>query len=267
MDVATPTRKLTPVYQLGPYAKEVIMALDPKEKKWFPMSSYTYDGKQCFIYGRGYVKTGKWKKETVAPLAEMTAEALKIVADQYGVNAAMGMVASRGYDSLFHDPDSLFHDQSCGLFRAKCEVRNMVRYGKQYDQFTDMVQEIGDKFIDGLVANGWTYINNKALWWDYEGTYPRLASSDKFGIHPAEHIEHCIIYPFGSKPTFNALTLDDMVSYLITLRYSKDGDYSECDRIREQYVSTKDRIAHLTGKTSIAERFEEIFMGVKMFAS
>lgn len=255
-------KKTTRAFQLGAIDKP-IQAVQV-DNKWFPTDLYTLQENTLFIRGTGRVKITKAKKETVEPLLELTAEGIKSVYDKYGINVALGMVNGWGGSNLFHDG-------SYGLQSTMHEVANMALLGKKYDEFTDKVQVIGDHFVEGLLANGFTLhgdITKGSLWYDYkdENNYGNLTGFvgiyERIPLHPLQHVEHFVGHSFlGGRiwPSFNSISFDDMLVKLFMSRYhDKNNDFTKFDEMTDKIVSVRDRIAHLTSEV-VADEIASIF--------
>jgi len=247
-------KKSTKAFQLNPMPESVLIHYYPKEKTWYPDNSY--EKNSIFIRGKGHVKMTKaWKHETIEPLPELTAEALQKVASKYGLNGAMSMVQGWGKCCLKNDT-------SFGLDSAKYEVANMVTFGKQYDEFTDAVQKIGDDFIEGLLSKGFTLKGN-TLWYGYknETDCGKLVGFtgiyEKIKLHPLLYIDHSLGRSFMAvrvPPMFDPIGFDNM---LTTLFYFKHG-LDKSRKMLQKYVSVYDRIKHLAGAKS-AKGIKSIF--------
>jgi hypothetical protein len=258
--------KITQAYQLGAVEKPVIIVFDKKNNVWYPFHSYDENEKELFIRGKGHIKINKWKKETLATLATLTAEGIKTVYDKYGLNVAMGMVKGWGNTSLFSDG-------SYGLEYVKYEVANMAVLGKKYDDFTDAVQKIGDEFVSALLNNGFTLqgdITKGTLWCNYkdENNYGSLVGFvgiyEKNHLHPLQYVEHSLhssLYLGRILPQFNPMDFDNFLVTLFNHKYmdkNLDNSYEKADKMLEEIVSVRDRIAHLTNE-DIANKIESIF--------
>jgi len=255
-------KKMTRAFQLDPMPEPVELHCYPKNKTWYADNGY--EKGKIFIQGEGYKKITKtWKHETVAPLSNpFTAEGLKAVADKYGLNGAMAMVQGWGSGCLLNDG-------SYGLMDAKYEVANMATLGKQYDDYTDTVQVIGDTFIEGLLSKGFSIHGNRekgSLWYDYknENEYGHLTGFtgvyEKIKLHPLLHVEHSIGISFMASrvlPMFNPISFDDMLVQLFFSKYYTK-DFKKSDKMLDKYVSVYDRIRHLAGLES-ADAIKSIF--------
>jgi hypothetical protein len=264
--------KTTKAFQLEVMKEPVRIAFDKKNKKWYPLNGCHSDAENnLFIYGRGHVKIGKWKKETVEALPVLTAEGIKAIYDKYGLNVAMGMV--RGWGGY-----SLFHDNSCGLNYVKYEIANMATFGKEYDIFTDKVQVIGDQFVKELLTNGFTLhgtIEKGSLWYGYknENDCGNIIGSvgiyEKVWLHPLQYVDHCVgMAIFGCRfpPNFNPISFDDnlLAKLFMYKYYDADMSFKTSDKMLKKIVSVYDRIKHLTSKES-ADAIKSIFELQKVF--
>lgn len=261
-------KKHTSVFQLGPMQEPVTIALI--DDIWIPLRSP--DAKDVFVYGKGTIKIGKkTKKEIIPALETITAKDLKIVKDQYGYNAMLGMIQGWGSNCLFHD-------NSCGLSYAKMEAYNMADIGEPYDIFTDKVQGIGDHFIEALLANGFSIQGTPekgTFWYGYkdENDCGHLAGfcglSEKVQLHPLAHIDHSTggfrVLPMRMPPQFDPISFDSLLTTLFFSRYYSEG-YDKVDKMLEEIVSVRDRIAHLTSP-EIADEIGSIFELQKEYLS
>jgi len=263
-------KKLSPAFNLEPMSEPITLVQNPKNKKWYPLTHFYSDKSELFIYGEGYVKIGKWKRETVEPCGNpFTSKELKTVCDTYGLNASMGMVKGWGHCSLYDD-------HSYGLDSAKMEVANMATLGEAYDKYSDHVQQVGDAWIEALLKNGFSFHNGDAhkgwLYYDYKNSteYGKLLGQcgvyEKIRLHPLQHVDHSLgvsVFRCRCLPMFNPMSFDDMLGHLFRAIYIKpDNDYSKVDSMLAKIVSVKDRIAHLTNK-AIAEGINSIFEAQK----
>lgn len=259
-------KKTSQAFQLDSMIEPVTLFRNPKDKKWYPKTHfYECNKNQIFIYGQGWVKVDKWKQVTIDPLTNpFTAEQLKTVADEYGLNAAMGMI--KGWSS-----SSLFDDNSIGLDVVKYEVANMTTFGKVYDIYSNHVQKVGDAWVKGLLDNGFTMdgtIENGWLWHNYKNENDCGELLGKCGIygkvklHPLQHVNHNIGYG-RVPPMFNPISFDKLLETLFRAIYLKpDNDYSKVDAMLKKIESVEDRIKHLTTK-EIAEGIASIFEAQK----
>jgi len=245
-------KKSTRGFQLDPMPEPVTVVFNKKENQWYPTCKG--DTNEIFIYGKGRIKIGKWKKEVIQPLSNpFTAKELKAVKDQYGYHAAMGMIQGWGAYSLFDD-------QSIGLSYTKFEIYNMADLGEEYDEFTDDVQIIGDNFIQGLLNHEFR-MEGKCLWIK-DNLVGFTDIYEKIRLHPLLHLDHSVgDFSFMSRrmlPVFNPITFDDMLVMLFNAKYQNGSDYKKADKMLAKYVSVYDRIKHLTTK-AIADSFHTIF--------
>jgi len=241
-------RKSTKAFQLQAMTEPVTFVIQPRTKKLFPVDDP--EAKEHFIYGEGHKKTAKWKRITIDPLSDpFTAEEIAAVADEHGWPAPLGMVQGWGRYCLANG-------QSCGLSYHKHEVFTMAKYGKVYDEFTDKVQAIGDKFVASLLSKGFR-MEGKILWYDDR----IIGSTDRFRLHPIQYIDHCLMGMLWTPPMFNPMELDDLMVKLFIGKYGTGKVY---ERNIDKIVSVKDRIASLTTKT-IAKEIESIYELQKIF--
>ena len=262
--------KMSKAFHLEPMPDPVTLRLHPKEKVWYPVRKS--DDKELFICGKGCIKITKtWKTATIQPFSNpYTAEEVKNVADEYGLNAVMGMIGGWGACSLFSD-------NSYGLRSVQYEVANMATLGKAYDDFTDIVQVIGDKFIDGLLKKNFTLQGTRekgSLWYDYKSSndYGSLVGFtgiyEKVKLHHLQYVEHSIGPSFlGCRvlPMFDPIGFDNMLTTLFYYKYYTE-DRKKYEKMIDKYVSVHDRIEHLTTK-GIADSFHKIFEAQKDLTS
>jgi len=256
-------KKTSKAFQLDPMPDPVLIKLCKKNKKWYPIDDSYSDKGESFIRGQGWVKTGKWKEHTIQPLSNpFTAKEIKTVADEFGFNAAMGMI--QGWSRC-----SLFHDNSYGLDYVKMEIANMATLGELYDTYTDLIQSIGDEFIANLLKKGFKLDGNIEkgwLWYNYvdENNFGQLVGQvgiyENIWLHPLQHVDHCIggrILGGRILPMFNPISFDSMLMTLFNNKYYSK-DFKKSRKMLAKIVSVHDRIAHLTTKT-IADKFRRIF--------
>ena len=256
-------KKTSKAFQLDPMPDPVTIKFNKKDQKWYPVDDSSTDKGQNFIYGQGWVKTGKWKEHTIQPFSNpFTAKEVKAVADEFGLNAAMGMI--RGWGNC-----SLYGDRSYGLDYTKMEVANMATLGELYDTYSDVIQSIGDEFIADLLKKGFKLngsIENGWLWYNYidENNPGNLVGQvgiyETIYLHPLQHVDHCIggrIFGGRILPSFNPISFDSMLMTLFHNKYYSK-DFKKSDKMLAKIVSVHDRIAHLTTKT-IADKFHRIF--------
>jgi hypothetical protein len=249
-------KKMSRAFQLGPYQHPLTLVKVGKtgeEKTWFPLprplTPNEQNAKEVFVRGKGYLPCGK-ARETIQPLATLTAAASADVYKTYGYNVCLGLVNGWG--------QSLAHDGSYGLNEAKAEVYNMVQYGAAYDRFTDRVQEVGDNFVAELIKGGFTVPEGgNALW--YRDHF--FGTLDRTPIHPLMYVEHTFRGVAYCKPSFNSMEFEGIVNKLIMTKLGNEDGFAIINAI----VSAKDKIAYLTSKP-VAEAFEDIFIAQKMLS-
>jgi len=240
------------------------------EKKWLPMYRAGMNNNEIFVQGRGWVNMKKWKNPKivyVTPLESVTGKALKAVKDAYGYEAAMGMVHGYGVDCLYHD-------HSCGLSYAKLEFCNACDLGEFYDKYSDVLQEIGDKFVASLLDHGfylqgtWLYYGDEAKkdTDDYGNIVGRTGIYEKIKLHPLQYVDHCI----GSSaflgrmlPVWNPMDFEQLLFSLFYAKYDLDDeDNYKAFTKRKESMSVLDQIADLTND-DVANSFEGIFEAEK----
>jgi hypothetical protein len=218
------------------------------------------DAKKVFVYGTGWVKAPKKGLVRVDNLPiEFTAEDVKKAYDKYGWHVVFGLLQDIGRFSLFED-------RSYYLEFIHPEILNMCRWGRVYDEFTDKVQAIGDRFVGKLKERGYReqgngfYFNEQFLFFTDRET----------PIHPLRYVEHCHGFRFfQSKPHFNSIAFEKMLVEIIFNRYYEIGNKGKemvrIDEIMEKYVSVRDSIAFLTDE-GIADEIGGIFELQKVFS-
>ena len=246
-------RKTSKAYQLKPMS-EVTIAYSKKDKKWYPIDN----PKELFIEGKGRIKIDEWEQKQIKPLSDpYTAKEIKEVYEKYGYCVALGMI--KGWSN-----QSFFADGSIGLRCIKHEIDNMMVMGQLYDDYTDIVQEVGDKFIEGLKNNDFVIEGDVTKGWlrYKKESVGQIGIYNSIHLHPLQHIEHYIGMSFLANrisPSLNPITFDKMLVKLFVSKYRlPDNDYSLSDDMLSKYVSVHDRIEHLTTK-KIADGFEKIF--------
>jgi hypothetical protein len=227
-----------------------------------------------FISGRGWIDTRKWKnvkRVFITPFKEVTGKALKEVKDLYGYEAAMGMV--QGWCN-----QSLFHDNSHGLAYAKLEFCNACDLGEYYDKYTDVIQDIGDKFIASLLENGF-YMSGE---WLYHGDEAKKDTNDfgnivghtgiyeKIKLHPLQHVDHALgSFSFMGRmlPSWNPMDFEGVLRSLFYAKYNMDDEdnYKAVSKRRET-MSVLDQITDLTN-AEVGASFERIFEAQDEFIS
>lgn len=250
--------KDTKAFSLKPMEKVELVKIDFKDKlgkmvhMWVPPKNAS--DKHIFVYGKGLIKIPKKAEHAFpTPLSEdWTAEQIKVVYNQYGFSGAQGML--HGWGNL-----SLWDDMSYGLAYYKHELGNMCLYGKSYDEFTDKVQEIGNKFVAKLLDDGFRLEGDKWLWYGKN----LVCDLRNHPIHPLRFIDHCVHGLFPIAPSFNSIGFDTMLEKLFVGKYGMSDDYGGSGRkgarpILDRIVSVRDRIAHLTNE-EIADSFQDIF--------
>ena len=231
-------KKSSKAYQLNSM-QSIVFAIECKDKTgkkaWYPIEK---DAKNVFIHGTGWVKVSKKGLVRVENLPiEFTAEDVKRVYDKFGWHVVLGLLQDGGRHSLFED-------RSYYLEFIHPEILNMCRWGKLYDEFTDKVQAIGDRFVGKLKERGYEERGNGF----YHGEQFLFFTDRDTPIHPLRYISHCHDFRFfQSNPQFNPIEFEKMLVAIIFNRYyeigNKGKEMAKIDEIMERYVSVRDRIA------------------------
>ena len=243
-------RKMTKAYQLKPMTEQVMAY--KFEGHWYPMTGDQLLDKEIFIPGKGWKKITKTMTKSltkVEPLQEnWTAADIQDRARQFSLEVAEGLLQGWGRSSLFNDG-------SVGLSYAKHELANMSFFGKIYDDFTDKVHEVGQRFIRSILKKGYWF---QGSWMWYKNKVVGMAGPyEKVWLHPTQHIEHLLSGIVHVRPMFDPIGFEKMLIHLIAVR----RNYAS---IFERHISVKDRIKFLTTQ-KIAEDFEKIFEWQKAF--
>lgn len=244
-------RKMTKAFQLKPMT-ETVNALQYK-KEWYPITEGDLKDKQIFLYGHGWKKftESMLKTVTVVPnlTTEWTAQDIKEVADKFSLDVAYGLLEGWGR--------SLFSDQSVGLAYAKHEIVNMAYFGKLYDEFTDKVHKLSQRFIKHLLSHSYHF---EGAWMYYkEELIGQAGLYESIWLSPLQHIQHLLKGIVHLRPQLDTIGLDNMLVELIMVRTHPSGE-----SLLKQYVSVKDRIKLLTTQ-KIADDFEQIFTWQEVF--
>lgn len=245
-------RKMTKAFQLKPML--LSMMAFQYEGLWFPITEGDLLEKEVFIKGHGWVKILQRMRKTAVNVPNLgegwTAQDLKDVADKFSLDVATGMLQGWG------GQQPLFNDQSVGLSYAKHEVANMAHFGKLYDEFTDKVHDLSQRFIKHLMEHehyrfegAWLYHKEKLI--GQAGLY------EEVWLSPLQHIDHLLKGIAHVRPMFDPIRFDEMLVKLFLAR-----DMGET--LLGVHVSISDRIKYLTTE-KIAEDFEQIFEWQKVF--
>lgn len=245
-------RKMTKAYQLKPMPNP-IKALQYKGK-WIPVTDDELKEKQMFLYGQGWQKIGIKMLNTVTEIPNLsknwTAQNIKEVAEKFSLDVAKGLLEGWGSQSVYHD-------QSLGLIYAKHEIINMALFGKVYDDFTDKVHDLSQRFIKHLLLykgyhfiGAWLYYKDKLI--DQAGLY------DPIWLSPLQHIQHLLKGMVHLYPSFDPIGWDEVLIKLIMARPN--------GQTLDKHISVKDRIKFLTTQ-KLAYDFEQIFTWQQVFYS
>ncbi len=234
-------RKMTKAFQLKPMTG-IVRALQYK-KEWYPVTESNLKDKHIFIKGWQKITDSMIKTLTVVPnlSEEWKAQDIKEVTEKFSLEVAYGLLEGWG--------GSLQSDQSIGLNYAKHEIVNMAYFGKLYDEFTDKVHELSQRFIKAILRNGYYF---EGAWLYYkEELIGQAGIYESVWLSPLQHIQHLLKGIVHLRPQLDSIGLDDMLITLILAR--RNGD-----TVLKKYVSVKDRIKFLTTQ-KIADDFEQIF--------
>lgn len=240
-------RKMTKAYQLEPMT-DTVRALQYK-KKWYPVTEENLKDKHIFIKGWQKITDSMLKTITVVPnlTTEWTAQDIKEVADKFSMDVAYGLLKGWG--------ESVFSDSSYGLAYAKHEILNMAYFGKLYDEFTDKIHELSQRFIKHLLSHSYRF---EGAWMYYKDELIGQAGLyESIWLSPLQHIEHLLKGTVHLRPQLDPIGLDKMLCELIMVRLGGES-------LLKQYVSVKDRIKFLTTQ-KIADDFEQIFTWQEVF--
>ena len=240
-------RKMTKAFQLEPIT-DIVRAIKYKGD-WYPLTENDLKDKHIFIKGWQKITNSMMKTVTVVPnlTPEWTAQDIKEVADKFSLEVAYGLLQGWG--------GSLFSDQSIGLVYAKHEIQNMAYFGKLYDEFTDKVHELSQRFIKHLLSHGYSF---EGSWMYYKNELVGQAGLyESIWLSPLQHIQHLLKGMIHLRPQLDTVSLDEMLVKLIIA-------HSNGETLLEKYVSVKDRIKFLTTQ-KIANDFEQIFTWQEVF--
>lgn len=244
-------RKMTKAYQLRP------MSIPVKayrfKGKWYPITEKQLEDKEIFIYGYGWNKLTNSIRNSVVNVKSLpenwTAMNIQQRTRQFSLEVAEGLL--QGWKGC----SSLFSDQSVGLAYAKHELENMAYFGKAYDDFTDKVHEVGQRFIKCLLQKGY-WFQGKWMWYK-DKVVGMTGLYESVWLHPTQHIDHLLKGIVHVRPMFDPISFEEMLVKLIAIRRNYNS-------IFEKHVSVKDRIKFLSTQ-KIANNFEEIFKWQEVF--
>ena len=132
----------------------------------------------------------------------------------------------------------------------------MATFGKAYDDFTDKVNELGQRFIKSLMRQGGYHFEGNWMYYKEE-IVGQVGLYETVKLSPLQHITHLLKGIVHTPPMFDTITWDEFLIHLLTVR--RNGL-----RLLDKYVSVKDRIKFLTTQ-KIANDFEEIFTWQQVF--
>lgn len=238
-------RKMTKAYQLRP-VMEVVKAFQFKGR-WYPITEHSLEDKKVFIFGKGWQKITDSMYNSLTDVESLsqdwTAMDIQRRVKEFSLDVAMGLLQGGGCFSLFND-------QSIDLNCAKHELANMAYFGKAYDDFTDKVHELGQRFIKCLICEKGYYF--EGCWILYQNEIIGMTGLyENIQLHPLQHIDHVIKGILHVRSMFNSISFEKMLLSLITV-------HKDYDSILKKYVSVKDRIKFLSTQ-KIADDFEKIF--------
>lgn len=241
-------RKMTKAFQLEPMTGTT-HALQYK-KEWYPITDNNLKDKQIFIKGWQKITDSMMKTLIVVPnlTKEWTAQDIKEVTDKFSLDVAYGLLQGWGSSSLFSDA-------SIGLNYAKHEILNMAYFGKLYDEFTNKIHELSQRFIKHLLSHSYRF---EGTWMYYkEELIGQAGLYESIWLSPLQHIQHLLKGIVHLRPQLDSIGLDEMLVQLILARPSGEA-------ILKKVVSVKDRIKFLTTQ-KIADDFEQIFTWQMIF--
>lgn len=245
-------RKMTKAFQLQPMTKTVRVV--QYKDKWYPVTLYEVkESHTYFIYGKGSIKMSKKMLDSIKVIPnlpkEWKAQDILDVTNTFSLEVAEGLLHGWGSQSLFND-------QSVGLIYTKRELLNMAYFGKVYDDFTDKIHELSQRFITYILLHKGYRFEGAWLWYKNElvgltGLY------ESVWLSPLQHITHLLKGIVHVRPFFDALSFDKVLVQLISARPSGEA-------MLNRHVSVKDRIKFLTTQ-KIADDFEQIFTWQQVF--
>lgn len=252
-------RKMTKAYQLKPMLIDMVAFQYRKHNtdtlRWYPLPEAELSEKETFIRGFGWVKILQYMRKSAVKIPNLsenwTAQDLKDIADKFSLDVAWGML--QGWSGQ----QSLFSDGSVGLTYAKHEVWNMTIFGKEYDDFTDKVHEVGMRFVKAVFNKGYRKEHGGSYMWYQDKIVGAMGLYEKVRIHPSQHVDHLLSGIVHTRPMFDPISFDELLRTLIGIR--KQGL-----RLLDKYVSVKDRIKFLSSQR-IANDIEKIFEWQKVF--
>lgn len=241
-------RKMTKAFQLKPITKEVKALMYKKE--WYPVTEGDLKDKQIFVKGWQKITDSMMKTLTVVPnlTAEWTAQDIKEMAHKFSLEVAYGLLQGWGSNSLFSD-------SSYGLAYAKHEILNMAYFGKLYDEFTDKIHELSQRFIKYLLSHSYRF---EGAWMYYKDELiGQTGLYESIWLSSLQHIQHLLKGVVHLRPQLDSIGLDEMLIKLILARLNGEA-------MLERHISVKDRIKFLTTQ-KIADDFEQIFTWQMVF--
>lgn len=243
-------RKMTKAFQLKAIATPV-KAFQFK-RKWYPINNEGWNEKEIFIYGHGWKKYTDSMRKSMVDVPNLpgdwTAQDIQEVTDKFSLDVAQGLLEGWG--------SSLHSDRSYGLEYAKHELANMAYFGKVYDEFTDKVHDLSQRFIKHLMGHGYRL---EGAWLYYkEELIGQAGLYEEIWLSPLQHIEHLLKGIVHIRPSFDPIHFEKMLIKLFIAR----PNYGEEEL--KKHISVRDRIKFLTTQT-IADDFEKIFEWQKVF--
>jgi hypothetical protein len=242
-------KKSSRAFQLNSIQEHVVHATKVGNM-WYPCKE---EDTELFIRGKGWIKLKGEKSEIGNLPVEWTAKHLQYYYSLGSLAVCEGLL--EGWGSY-----SLYQDGSYGLNYAKAEVANMIRFGKIYDEFTNYVQEIGDKFIANL-REGYR-IEGGTLWYKDH----LICFLDRVHLHPLMHVEHLIKGLVPIRPSFNPISFDRMLVALLVGKDCQENPGKHLNLTHDRVVSVHDRIAYLSNE-AIADSIGKIFEMQKVFTT
>lgn len=243
-------RKMTKAFQLEPVLTPV-KAFRFKGK-WFPINNEEWNDKQIFLNGHGWNKFTATMRNSMTDVPNLTkdwtAQDIREVAQKFSLDVAEGLLQGWG--------GNCYSDQSVGLAYAKHELINMAYFGKVYDEFTNKIHDLSQRFIKHLLLRD-NYRFEGAWMYYKEEMVGQVGLYKSIWLSPLQHIDHLIKGIMHVRPMFDPIGFDEMLVKLILARPTGEA-------MLKRHVSVKDRIKYLTTQ-KVADDFEKIFEWQEVF--
>lgn len=245
-------RKMTKAFQLQPVT--AFVSVMQYKDRWYPVTPDEIKESHIFIYGKGSIKMSKKMLDSIKAIPnlprEWKAQDIQDITNTFSLEVAEGLLQGWGSQSLFND-------QSVGLSYAKHELLNMAYFGKVYDDFTDKVHELSQRFITYILLHKGYNFEGAWLWHDNNELVGMTGIYENVWLSPLQHVEHLLKGIVHLRPIFNPISWDEVLVKLISVRPCKKA-------LLNRYVSVKDRIKYLSTQ-KIADDFEKIFRWQEVF--